>query len=265
MRKYFLISLLCFVALCNLSAQEIFDPSRPKEKIKTPYTFSMQYRVEVSYAQNFHFSRNDTYPQMYLHGGQAGITFDFMLPYRFSLQTGAFYRLTYGTYEQLWPWMSIEDMVTPTDQTKPSTHNNIVTHRLMEHQLTIPVRAYYSVHLWSPKKEELKDKELNLFFFSGPELQIGLSAYDNLKADLTDDTRTWLMGQKVPCEPYERYKNELYRLNVLWGIGGGIEYDRYRLQAGYDFGLNNLVKTQQVKKQNMREWSWFVSFAIRFK
>ena len=79
MSKRTVILFLLAAAAIQLGAQEIFDPTRPKEKVKTPYTFSMQYRLEVGYAQNFHFSRNDTYTQMYLHGGQVGFSIDFML------------------------------------------------------------------------------------------------------------------------------------------------------------------------------------------
>ena len=48
------------------------------------------------------------------------------------------------------------------------------------------------------------------------------------------------------------------------GLGGGLEWDCYRLQSGYDFGLNNLVKHPQAKGQYMSEWGWFVSFCYRF-
>jgi hypothetical protein len=58
--------------------------------------------------------------------------------------------------------------------------------------------------------------------------------------------------------------DELIRANIQWGLGGGLEWDCYRLQSGYDFGLNNLVKHSQVKGQYMSEWGWFVSFCYRF-
>ena len=57
---------------------------------------------------------------------------------------------------------------------------------------------------------------------------------------------------------------ELYRVNVQFGLGGGFEWDRYRLQAGYDFGLNNLLKTPIVPEEKIYEWGWMVAFSYKF-
>ena len=58
--------------------------------------------------------------------------------------------------------------------------------------------------------------------------------------------------------------NDLVRANIQWSIGGGFEWDRYRLQSGYNFGLNNLVRHPQTQGQYMSEWGWFVSFCYKF-
>ena len=34
----------------------------------------------------------------------------------------------------------------------------------------------------------------------------------------------------------------LKRLNVTWGVGAGLQYERYFLRGGYDFGLINPYK-----------------------
>jgi hypothetical protein len=62
---------------------------------------------------------------------------------------------------------------------------------------------------------------------------------------------------------YDRYADELLRANIQLGVGGGLEWDRYRLQAGYDFGLNNLVRQQQTIPAYLAEWGWYVSFSYR--
>jgi hypothetical protein len=59
-------------------------------------------------------------------------------------------------------------------------------------------------------------------------------------------------------------QDELIRANIQWGLGGGLEWDRYRLQAGYDFGLNNLIKHPVIDDQQMWQWGWFVSFCYKF-
>ena len=220
-----------------------FDPSakyKPAEK----YTFGMEYRIEVGYVQHWQRTQNISFADMYLHGLRAGATFTFLLPKHFSLQTGLYYTLLYGTNQQHW-----------RSQDKESTQIEYINHRVLAHNFTVPVRAYYTIPVW---------KQLNLFFYTGPQLHIGLSQYDYMQLNLSEGTKNWLQTQSIPVEPYERLDNELIRANIQWGLGGGIEWDRYRLQSGYDFGLNNLVKNPKTSGQNMSEWGWYVSFSYRF-
>jgi hypothetical protein len=42
-----------------------------------------------------------------------------------------------------------------------------------------------------------------------------------------------------------------------------MEWDRYRVQAGYDFGLNNLQRTSFVPDQKMHQWGWMVTFSYK--
>lgn len=226
-----------------------FDPSAKKQE--ESYRFSVEYRLEVGYAQHNQRTRNLSYPDMFLHGGRIGATFDFLLPYHFSIQTGLLYTITYGQNEQHWRSKSPE-----------TTQTEYITHRVLEHNLTIPVRAYYTIPLW---------KQLRLFFYTGPQLHIGLSEYDNLQTHLSSETEKWLNGEleplipsKVSTQPYERFDEELIRANIQWGLGGGLEWDRYRIQSGYDFGLNNLARPRGFDSRHMAEWGWFISFCYRF-
>ena len=219
-----------------------FDPTAKKQE--TRYHFGMEYRLEVGYAQHEQRTRNLSYPNMYLHGVRIGATFDFLLPMHFSIQTGLLYTLTYGKNEQHWRSLSMQ-----------TTQTEYITHRVLEHNLTIPVRAYYTIPLW---------KQLRLFFYTGPQLHIGLSEYDYMQTHLSEGVTNWLNGQGIATQPYDRMTDEIVRANIQWGVGAGIEWDCYRLQGGYDFGLNNLVKHPQTKGQYMSEWGWFVSFCYRF-
>lgn len=221
-----------------------FDPTR-KEKVTEEYHFGVEYRIEVGYTQGNQRTRNYTYPDLYLHGARLGATFTFLLPLRFSLQTGLLYSLSYGTQEQHWRSMD-----------QQSVQTEYIRHRILQHNLTIPVRAYYTIPLW---------KQLNMFFYTGPQIQFGLAQSDYLTTHLSEKTQAWLVQQGIRTEPYERLsQDELYRTNIQYGIGGGFEWDRYRLQAGYDFGLNNLVKTKIIADQHLWEWSWYVSFSYKF-
>ena len=232
--------------------ETFFDPD--KEKPKEEYRFKAEWRIEAGYDQTQHRTRNATYPNLFLHGAKLGFTVDFMLPKRFSLQTGLFYTFNYGSAMQKFGPMSYEDFTTP-DPVTGLVHSGNISHKLYEHRLAVPVYVYYNVRLW---------RELNMFFFTGPQLQIGVALRDNLNADVSTKTREWLRQGGLHVESYDRYKeNELYRAAVQWSVGGGFEWSRYRLLAGYSFGLNNEVKTKRISNQQMWEWSWFVSVAFR--
>ncbi len=229
----------------QIADNTFFDPTR-KEKKEELYEFGVEYRVEAGYVQHNQWSRSElSYPDMYLHGARVGATFTFRLPLHFGLQTGLLYTLVYGRNEQHWRSMSAI-----------STQEEYIRHRVLEHNLTIPLRAYYIVPLW---------RELNLFFYTGPQLHIGLAENDYMSPHLSGETEAWLKSQGLPVEPYDRMAEEIVRANIQYGVGGGLEWDCYRLQSGYDFGLNNLLRHPSSDLyRHMWEWGWYISFSYRF-
>ena len=227
----------------QIADNTFFDPSKKTVK-EDPYVFGVSYRVEAGYVQHWQRSQANSFPTLYLHGVRLGATFTFALPKHFDLQTGLLYTLVYGRNNQHWRSMDA-----------PSTQTEYIRHRVLEHNLTVPVRVYYTIPLW---------KQLNLFFSTGPQLHIGLAENDYMETHLSDGTKTWLQSIGVATEPYDRMSDQLIRANIQWGVGGGLEWDRYRLQSGYDFGLNNLVRHPQTANQFMSEWGWFVTFSYRF-
>ena len=253
-KRLFIVLCVCLCAVAawaddakkpgyQIADNTFFDPTRKVAK-ENPYTFHVDYRLEAGYVQHWQRARDISFPQIYLHGIRLGVTFSFSLPMHFDLQTGLLYTLVYGRNDQHWRSMDA-----------PSVQTEYIHHRILAHNLTVPVRLYYVIPLW---------KQLNLFFFTGPQLHIGLAQNDYLQTHLSDGAKTWLEKQGVLTEPYDRMSDQLVRANIQWGIGGGLEWDRYRLQSGYDFGLNNLVRHPQTKGQYMSEWGWFVSFCYRF-
>ena len=235
---------------------DMFDPTRPTVKPAEPYNFAVEWRAEAGYVQNAHYSDNKTYENTYLHGFRVGATADFVLPLHFSIQTGVLYTFTYGTSLQKWGPISYEDFSSPDPPLTGKVYSGNITHRLSEHQLTIPVRMFYTIPLW---------KELRLLLYTGPQLHVGLCLNDAMDADVTKATRAWMEQMGRPYQPYDRYEaKELFRTTIQYGVGGGLEWDRYRLQAGYDFGLNNQIRTRKISDQQMREWHWYVSAAYRF-
>lgn len=252
MKKILIIILIC--AMCagayaqnNKPAMQIadnsfFDPTRKPEKEES-YQFGVEYRIEAGFVQNQQQSKNLTYPDLLLHGARLGATFTFKLPANFGLQTGLLYTIVFGQNEQHWRSMDA-----------PSVQNEYIRHRVLEHNFTIPVRAFYIIPVW---------RKLNLFVYAGPQLHIGLAENDYMQTHLSEGTKTWLEGQGIATEPYDRFADELIRANIQMGLGGGIEWDCYRLQGGYDFGLNNQIKNPKVSGQHMWEWGWYVSFSYK--
>lgn len=220
-----------------------FDPSR-KEQREEAYLFGVEYRIEAGFTQHWQRAHGISFPDMYLNGVRVGATFTFKLPLHFGIQTGLLYTLVYGKNEQ--HWRSLD---------APSVQTEYISHRVLEHDFTVPVRLYYTVPVW---------KKLNIVFFTGPQLHIGLAENDYMQTHLSEGVTNWLNGQGIATQPYDRMTDEIVRANIQWGVGAGIEWDCYRLQGGYDFGLNNLVKHPQTKGQYMSEWGWFVSFCYRF-
>jgi opacity protein-like surface antigen len=224
----------------DLQTTEFFDPT--KEKEQAPYVFSTDWRLEAGYVQYDEQTLDTT--AFYQHGLRVGATIDFNLPYNFSVQTGALATFTYGVNSQHWRSMSDEFV-----QVEALNHN------ILQLQLTIPARVYYKVTLW---------KELRLFFFAGPQLQIGLLNYDIIDNQTSAEVTDWLHANNIRTTNYERYmEKELYRTNIQFGLGGGLEWDRYRLQAGYDFGLNNIMRTPGIPNQKAHEWGWICTFAYK--
>jgi hypothetical protein len=219
-----------------------FDPTRKVEQ--EDYQFATPWRFELGYTQLNHRAMDTA--TLYLHGMRIGATVDFVLPRHFSVQTGALLTLSYGQKNQHWASM-----------TEESAQINILQHNIVQLQLTIPARAYYTIKVW---------KKLNFFVYAGPQLQVGLTSYDIINKDkISSLTVDWLKGQGIRVENHDRYvEKEYWRTSIQMGLGGGLEWDRFRLQAGYDFGLNNIYRTPTLDTQKTNEWTWMTTFSYKF-
>ena len=254
-RKYIAFSIVCLLCMAGaLHAQEkslkdagleqhdFFDPTR-KEKVQENYSFGIAYHLEAGYAQDHQRMTSDTISALYLHGARIGVQFEMFLPMHFSVNVGALYTVLYGISSQHYRPVSSEQVQT-----------EVLENHVVEHALTIPVRVQYTIPLW---------KQLSMHFYTGPQLMIGLAERDYVKANVSDATREWLLSQGKHVDTYDKYTSkELFRTNIMYGLGGGFTWDRYRLEAGYDFGLNNLIRTPVYSKDRMSEWQWHVSFVF---
>jgi hypothetical protein len=59
-------------------------------------------------------------------------------------------------------------------------------------------------------------------------------------------------GKEIQLTDVDNYYSEtdmqdraLKRLNVTWGVGAGLQYERYFIRGGYDFGLINPYQLRQ--------------------
>lgn len=240
---------LCLISV--LFAQEAkneidFNKEEQKKAYNESYKFSVTYRFQIGYLQQWQNSVNNTYPDIHLYGPETGLTFDFNLPYNFTIQTGLLYGITYGTNTQHWKNISINN-----------SEQQYIKHKILSHQLSIPVLTTYKVKLW---------RELAMIFYTGPEISIGIAQKDYLITNLNETTIKWLNQNSVKTEQYERYnENELIRTNIQYDLGGGLQWDKYRLVGGYKFGLNNLVKQRtELIEQKMWNWSVNVTFSYAF-
>ena len=244
MRRWISI-LICAISL-SLTAQEAkneidFDAEEAARELaaKQGFRFSVSYRIEAGYVQDWQHSFTNSYPDTYFHGAKLGATVDFNLPHHTCIQTGLLYALTYGENFQHWRNVSLEN-----------TSPQIQEHYILRHNLLIPVRATYTQRLW---------RDLALYFYGGPQMAIGLAYSDHIYNNLNPATLLWLEQQNIKTEDYDRLaQRELHRFDIQMGVGLGLQWAGYRFVGGYDFGLNNLVRAAG---QHAWDWSWYVGFS----
>ncbi len=166
------------------------------------------------------------------HGIQLGATADFNLKNNFSLLTGALYSVVYGSKVQNY------------------SSADSVSYSTFGHAIDIPLRLTYSYPV---------NKNLKVFGFAGPNLNIGLFQPQKITAVMSAELKS-LTG--IETRNYDLYKNAVInRMNFQLGAGGGIQYKNYQLKAGYDFGINSI---NAVDTGSLHQSGWYVSFSYKF-
>ena len=99
------------------------------------------------------------------------------------------------------------------------------------HQLEIPVDWQYKFEI---------AKKTWFMLYTGPTLQCGLAFKESTYNQITS-------SGDITIDAKDRYNMKsvfaLNRLNVTWGVGAGLQYERYFIRGGYDFGLINPYKS----------------------
>ncbi|MCL1821624.1 MAG: PorT family protein [Prolixibacteraceae bacterium] len=92
------------------------------------------------------------------------------------------------------------------------------------HYVDIPVRAMYSIPLNASSK---------FFLYAGPDFYFGLAGKNKITGQVAgaegNTTHDWYGDMK--------------RFDVLLGAGGGIQFNRIRIKAGYDWGMVEVNKS----------------------
>ncbi|MDP4238637.1 MAG: outer membrane beta-barrel protein [Bacteroidota bacterium] len=161
----------------------------------------------------------------YFNGIHLGATVEYDLKNQFSLLTGALYNLVYSDKIQIYP------------------KSTSITYVTWGHSLDIPIRLTYTQPL---------SRTLKVFGFAGPNINIGLYQSTKTTSDVS----------YIPSKFSDLYKDAvLNRLNFQLGAGGGVQWKKYQLKAGYDFGINNL---NRLGTGNMYQKGWYVTFGYSF-
>jgi len=181
------------------------------------------YRLEVGYNNPVRVGSGIS--STFFNGVQVGGTAEFDLKNQFSLLTGVLYNFVYSDKIQKYP------------------NSTRVTYVSYGHFLNIPLHVTYTYPF---------SKKLKGFGYAGPNINIGLYQTVNTTSDVS----------YVPSQFADLYKDALLsRLNIQLGIGAGLQWKRYQLKAGYDFGLNNL---NRLSTGNMHQDGLSVTLGINF-
>lgn len=94
------------------------------------------------------------------------------------------------------------------------------------HFVDLPVQAQYSFPLTN---------DLKVFAFGGPTLNFGIAQNSVLKVG----------GSSTTTDLYEA-NDDLTRFDVKLGLGGGLRFSSFELRVGYDWGMLDLNKKDNI-------------------
>lgn len=97
-----------------------------------------------------------------------------------------------------------------------------------EHALAIPIRFQYRIEV---------AKDFSLFLYTGPSFDFGLAF--NIREEEIPYPGSLLEPRVTKYNVYK--ESELHRVNVMWGVGGGLRWKGLQLRAGGDWGLINMI------------------------
>lgn len=209
---------------------------------------AQKYSVEAGYVQPKR--SGSQFSTTYFNGVRIGGNVEFELKNNFSLLTGTLYSVVYS------------------DKSQYYSTSDSVNYKTFGHAIEIPVKVQYSLPV---------SKNFKFFAFAGPNIAIGLAQPQKVTAVISSATKAYITPQipenmkpfmRVESDSYEN--NDLYtkstiqRINLQMSIGGGVQFKNYKLNGGYDFGINSINKVDTSKLMRLRQGGWFVSLVYEF-
>lgn len=191
---------------------------------------AQKYAVEIGYTNPAKHGSN--FSPTYFYGGRLGGTANFELKNNFSLLTGALYSFVYSDKKIGYP------------------NSGLVNKKTTGHFIDIPIHVLYSLPI---------SKTLKVFGYAGPNINVGLSQNQITTSNLSAALNTFHAVEVGTKELYTA--SILNRLNLQIGLGGGIQWKKYQIKSGYDFGVTNLNK---IDTGNLFQRGWYVSFSYEF-
>ena len=181
-------------------------------------------RLEVGY--NNPSKYGSTVSTTFFNGLKVGLTTELPLKNNFSLLAGVLYNLVYSDKMQIKPG---------------STFTNYVTYGQF---LNVPVHLIYNLPV---------TKNLNFFGFAGPTVNYGLTQVQSTFSTYNNAT------YGISSAYTNLYKSNLSQLDLQIGVGGGVQWNRYQLKGGYDWGLLNINK---LTTGNLYQKGWYISLSV---
>lgn len=195
---------------------------------------AQKYAIEAGYTNPMRVSKIGSLKgsTTFFYGGKVGVTARYSLKSNnnVSLLTGVLYSLVYADRQSGFP------------------NSEMVSYKTTGHFIDIPLHAIYSLPI---------SKNMSFFGFAGPTINIGIAQNMDVTSTLATTTNAILGKFNV----YKDSEYKLNRLNLQLSIGGGIQWKKYQLKSGYDFGITNINKTDT---GNLYQKGWFLSFSYQF-
>ena len=226
--KFRIVVFLFFsVMMMNLPAQ-----TEKKDTVKSENSGPV-FRAEAGYGQNFRYG--DYIVTSPYHVLKGGVNVEFPVKWGFGVETGLRYSFAFGNRAQIY------------------AHSDTAFFNYSGHYIDVPLRITYTLPIfWGMK----------LFAFAGPDFNIGLAQTEDVKftATVLDPAPSNPLNYPV-IGTYNLYDNDLRRLNIQLGAGGGLQWKNYRVKSGYDWGINNI---SQNKNRSQKMKGWYITFEYEF-